>query len=312
MSRVHGISDDTWARTLAVHNTAVSQGTLKNYDSAAAHFQQWCAAERIPFDNSRSIPEPILCVYAASMAGVYAGGTARSKLAGLRYAHELHALRWLGSPRLLQILNDVDLAAPDTARRDQRPPVTVAMLDKALLRLDPHRLFNVCVAAAMPTIFWGQLRGGEVLSMTRTYNFTVLPTVKGACLQADAGGNTSQQMTAIWLPCTKVERRGIWIWLARHYNDPSQALREHFEVNRLAPDDPLFAYRDDRTDAVIPLTRNTFLSRLNEIWSAAGMQRVTAHCFRIGGTTALLRAGVDPEVVKIAGRWCSDSFLRYW
>ncbi|KZV82866.1 hypothetical protein EXIGLDRAFT_598966, partial [Exidia glandulosa HHB12029] len=60
------------------------------------------------------------------------------------------------------------------------------------------------------------------------------------------------------------------------------------------------------------LTKAAFLGRLNEIWRAAGMQRITGHSFRIGGTTALLRAGVDPEVVKMAGRWRSDSFLRYW
>ncbi|KZV83628.1 hypothetical protein EXIGLDRAFT_592158, partial [Exidia glandulosa HHB12029] len=93
---------------------------------------------------------------------------------------------------------------------------------------------------------------------------------------------------------------------------PSHALREHIRVNRLSPDNPLFAYRHDATDDVIPLTKNVFLSRLNEIWAAAGMQRITAHCFRIGGTTALLRAGVDPQVVRVAGRWRSDSFLRYW
>ncbi|EJD42254.1 hypothetical protein AURDEDRAFT_43481, partial [Auricularia subglabra TFB-10046 SS5] len=60
------------------------------------------------------------------------------------------------------------------------------------------------------------------------------------------------------------------------------------------------------------LTKRVFLSRLNEIWSAAGMVRISGHCFHIGGTTALLRAGVEPEVVKMAGRWKSDAFLRYW
>ncbi|EJD43119.1 hypothetical protein AURDEDRAFT_44117, partial [Auricularia subglabra TFB-10046 SS5] len=60
------------------------------------------------------------------------------------------------------------------------------------------------------------------------------------------------------------------------------------------------------------LTKTAFLSRLNEIWMATGMKKVSGHCFRIGGTTALLRAGVPPEVVKTAGRWKSDSFLRYW
>ncbi|EJD34303.1 hypothetical protein AURDEDRAFT_48078, partial [Auricularia subglabra TFB-10046 SS5] len=73
----------------------------------------------------------------------------------------------------------------------------------------------------------------------------------------------------------------------------------------------LFAYRDDKDD-VVALTKNAFLSRLNEIWAAAGMQRISGHCFRIGGTMALLRMGVDTEVVKMSGRWKSDVFLRYW
>ncbi|EJD40430.1 hypothetical protein AURDEDRAFT_44383, partial [Auricularia subglabra TFB-10046 SS5] len=73
----------------------------------------------------------------------------------------------------------------------------------------------------------------------------------------------------------------------------------------------LFAYRD-ANENLVPLTKRAFLSRLNEIWQAAGMASVSGHCFRIGGTTALLRLGVDVEVVKLSGRWKSDSFLRYW
>ncbi|EJD41878.1 hypothetical protein AURDEDRAFT_46871, partial [Auricularia subglabra TFB-10046 SS5] len=72
----------------------------------------------------------------------------------------------------------------------------------------------------------------------------------------------------------------------------------------------LFAYRDGNDDLVV-LTKGTFLSRLNEIWTAAGMKSVSGHCVRIGGTTALLKMGVDKEIVKMSGRWKSDSFLRY-
>jgi hypothetical protein len=46
--------------------------------------------------------------------------------------------------------------------------------------------------------------------------------------------------------------------------------------------------------------------------AAEGISRITGHSFRIGGTTELLRRGVPPDVVKMAGRWSSDSFLRYW
>ncbi|EJD42253.1 hypothetical protein AURDEDRAFT_42371, partial [Auricularia subglabra TFB-10046 SS5] len=73
----------------------------------------------------------------------------------------------------------------------------------------------------------------------------------------------------------------------------------------------VFAYRNNE-DVLVPLTKGAFLSRLNEIWKAAGMDSVSGHCFRIGGTTALLRLGVDTDVVKVAGRWKSDAFLRYW
>lgn len=308
----HGIPADTWARTLAVHDAAMATGTLSNYDSGMCHFRQWTKAERVDWDDDREVPEPVLCAYAASLAGTYSGGAARSKVAGVRFWHEKNGIQWAGSERLKRILKGVDRCAPPESRRAQRPPVTEAMLDEALNKLHPSRPFDVCCAAAMLTIFWGQLRIGEALASTRAYDFDSLPSVRCAKLRADAGGSLAQITSAIWLPRTKVDRAGAWCWLARHHNDPSYAIQEHLRVNRLALDDPLFAYRHDSSDAIIPLTRGAFLGRLNEIWAAAGMQQVTGHCFRIGGTTALLRAGVEPEVVKVAGRWRSDSFLRYW
>lgn len=312
MAATHGISDEAWARALEVHDSAMAKGTLANYDGGMDHFRQWARAERIVWDGQSAVPEPVLCAYAGALAGIYSGGAARSKVGGVRYWHERKALQWAGSERLKRILKGVDRCAPPDSHRAPRPPVTEAMLDEALDALHPTRPFDVCCAAAMLVLFWGQLRIGEALSATRAYDYDALPTVQCAKLRADAGGEDAQVTTAVWLPRTKVDRDGAWVWLARHHNDPSFALQEHIRVNRLGQDDPLFAYRHDRTDAIVPLTRGAFLSRLNEIWSSAGMQRVTGHCFRIGGTTALLRAGVDPQVVKVAGRWRSDSFMRYW
>lgn len=297
---------------MLVHDKAMASGTVANYDAAVRHFTQWRRAERIAIDDGAAVPEPVLCAYAASLAGIYSAGAARSKVAGLKFWHERRALRWRGSPRLDRILKGVATCAPPDSHRDARPPVTEAMLDEALHELDDTRPFDVCVAAAMLVIFWGQLRLGEALSATRSYDDAALPT--GGCvrLRGEAGGKASQITTALWLPRTKVDRTGVWVWLARHYNDPSFALNEHMRVNDIGEHDPLFAYKHDLSGDLVPLTRRAFLSRLNEIWAAAGMQRITGHCFRIGGTTALLRAGVEPDVVKMAGRWRSDSFLRYW
>lgn len=153
--RAHGISKRTWASTMRVHDAAMATGTVTNYDAAVRHFAQWRRAERITVRSDASVPEAVLCAYAASLTGVYAAGTARSKLAGLKFWHERRALRWLGSPRLDRILKGVAMCAPPDSHRDERPPVTEAMLDEALHKLDAERPFDVCVAAAMLVAFWG-------------------------------------------------------------------------------------------------------------------------------------------------------------
>ncbi|EJD34154.1 hypothetical protein AURDEDRAFT_176792 [Auricularia subglabra TFB-10046 SS5] len=306
------LSRRTWQHTLHIHDSALAATTRDNYRRALTRYKEWADAERVPKHMQLPIREQVVCAFAASFAGVYSAGAARSAIAGLKYYHEKKGWRWPSSARLSRILAAVRLHAPATSQRAPRPPVTLAMLDEALLHLDLNRGFDLCVATTMLVVFWGQMRLGEALPTTRAYDFSSMPAVKHAKLRADAGGDLSQETTAIWLPRTKTARTGDWVWLARHHNDPSYALHRHFRANRLAPNDPLFAYRHDRTDEVTPLTKRAFMARLNEIWVAAGMQRVSGHCFRIGSTTALLRAGVAPEVVKMAGRWRSDAFLRYW
>ncbi|KAF8596955.1 hypothetical protein BDV93DRAFT_454069, partial [Ceratobasidium sp. AG-I] len=47
-------------------------------------------------------------------------------------------------------------------------------------------------------------------------------------------------------------------------------------------------------------------------WNARGRVTQPTSLFHIGGTTALLKAGVPPDIVQKMGRWASDAFLRYW
>jgi hypothetical protein len=51
---------------------------------------------------------------------------------------------------------------------------------------------------------------------------------------------------------------------------------------------------------------------INVIWAERNLGCVTGHAFRISGTTELLRRDVPPDMVRVAGRWASDRFLRYW
>jgi hypothetical protein len=60
------------------------------------------------------------------------------------------------------------------------------------------------------------------------------------------------------------------------------------------------------------MLKKDFLSFISHIWSRSGGAHVLGHSFHIGGTVALLLAGVPPEVVAATGGWTSLSFLLYW
>jgi site-specific recombinase XerD len=85
----------------------------------------------------------------------------------------------------------------------------------------------------------------------------------------------------------------------------------HVTVNNIPSDQPLFSYRNDK-GRLVCLSRRKFLQRCNNVWKKHGVPSITGHSFRIGGTTHLLIAGVNPDVVQAMGRWNSDVFLIYW
>jgi hypothetical protein len=92
--------------------------------------------------------------------------------------------------------------------------------------------------------------------------------------------------------------------------DPSQAIYRHFRASTL-PTHALFCeYRAGTSTKA--LDKTAFMDMCNAVWSKHGFPHITGHSFRIGGTTALLRNVVDPDVVKQMGRWSSNAFHLYW
>ena len=74
--------------------------------------------------------------------------------------------------------------------------------------------------------------------------------------------------------------------------------------------DPLFSWRD--TAGVLhPLTRKSTLSRINNIFQARGWGTTFGHSFRIGGASFYLAQRINPEVVRLAGRWKSLAYETY-
>ncbi|KAJ3766006.1 hypothetical protein FB446DRAFT_654421 [Lentinula raphanica] len=91
---------------------------------------------------------------------------------------------------------------------------------------------------------------------------------------------------------------------------PIRALRNLAKVVPAGASDPLFSWRD-KDKNIRPMTKAKALARINEILQAHGWGTTFGHSFRIGGASYYLAQKIDPEIVRLAGRWKSMAYETY-
>jgi len=268
----------------------------------------FCDAEGVPPHLRFPSDEFVLCAFAASSLGTLAGTTVRKKLASLKAWHNIHNLEWRGGPRLNLVVNGVSNLAPQSSRKPPRPSVNSTMLSQLIQSLNLQDPLDAAVAACASVAFWAQCRIGELLPTSSSDLSTVTKPSRSNIRRSKRNTHS----LVLFLPRTKTKRHGEDVVLTSQEgtSDPIMRLHHHIKLNKLNKHLPLFTYRS--RSGPRSLTIHRFLERCNTIWQKLGYPRTTGHCFRIGGTTELLIAGVPPEIVKSMGRWSSDAFFRYW
>ena len=78
--------------------------------------------------------------------------------------------------------------------------------------------------------------------------------------------------------------------------NPIAALHNHSIVNKIGKNDPIACYTSKKGEW-LGLTIRRFIGRVNDILKDESFQRISGHCFHIGGTTNLLLMGVPPDIV---------------
>ncbi|KAF8146978.1 hypothetical protein K438DRAFT_1990091 [Mycena galopus ATCC 62051] len=292
------------------HEHAWAESTAEKYSYGLEAFHKFCDAQSVLHAQRLPACEELLCGFAASRAGEIAGGTARGAIAAVKAWHIINGAQWQGGIQLRYTLKGVENLTPANSRQDQRPPVTKHMIDILQRDLDISKPKDAAVFAAACCAFWGQIRLGEILSDTQSkYKAGRTPLVANLGVATTSAGSRP-----LHLPWTKTKgAKGDTSFLCKQNapSDPINATNNHIAINVLPADASLFSYRNDRGN-LICLSRKKFLECCNEVWSAQGIPSFTGHSFRIGGTTELLLAGVNPDVVQAMGRWLSDAFLVYW
>jgi hypothetical protein len=282
--------------------SSLEEKTRSNYGAGLLRFTQFCDAFNIPEAMRMPAPEWLLAAFTAVAAGSVSSSCVEGWLSGLSFWHSVNGAEWKGSNQLRIAKAAVKKMVPESSKRVKRPPVTLEHMFALLKGLDLSNSFDVAVWACATTLWKGVCRGGEFLvpSMNKfdpKYHVTRGTRVKWAKLA------TGLEWVGINIPWTKTtHEKGALIVLTAcdKVTNPIPPLRHHLRVNgKVPPDAPFFAF--ETSEGWVPLTKDWFMGRCNEIWKAAGFEELLQHGFRIGGATDLLLRGTPPDIVMVQG-----------
>ncbi|KAI0751137.1 hypothetical protein C8Q80DRAFT_1217985 [Daedaleopsis nitida] len=287
--------------------------TASNYGAGLLRFTQFCDEMNIPETLRMPAPEFLLVAFLARHAGQVQDRTMGNWLSGLRIFHAVNGAQWEGEKLLQYAKKGARKLNPET--KPKRPPVTYEHMLALVKGLDMGNSFDIAVFALACAAFWGCRRLGELL----------IPTLHGfnpkrhVSREVKVGIRTLPNGTAYaifhipWTKTTGEEGANVILTEMPGLLDPVKAIQHHLNSNTAAPaGSPLFSFDTGSGRGWDPMVRDWFLSRCNDVWTKAGLENLTGHCFRIGGATELLLRGTHPDVVATLGSWKSKAFLDYW
>lgn len=196
-------------------------------------------------------------------------------------------------------------------KRPPRPPVTLPMLACLKSSLNLADPFEACVWAMAACAFWGMMRFGEVSVKSRPlFSPTRHLTRADAFFGHDLDGRPYARLS---LPSAKTARPGErqLVFLTEQGTIcPLAALHNLAAVVPARASDPLFSWRDTNGE-IRPAVTTAVMKTINSIFGRNGFGTSFGHSFRIGGASFFLGQKVDPEVVRLAGRWRSLAYEAY-
>ncbi|GBE86646.1 hypothetical protein SCP_0905260 [Sparassis crispa] len=306
----------SYAATIQLFDVMLSSldaSTRKNYGAGLLRFTQFCDCLGISEDLRMPAPEALVAAFVAQWSGRIARSTVDTWMAGLAFWHALHGAPWSGGKMLRVTCSAISKTAP--AAKEKRAPVTIEHLYALRSHLDLSNSFDAAVYAVACVAFWCCRRLGElVIPSAGTFDPSKHIARSAPITYRTLPGGI--EYAVFHVPWTKTTKQLGADIIATELGDPSSAviaLRHHQQANAKVPAHaPLFSFETTDSTGWAPMTRDWFLNRCNQVWSTAGFEHLTGHCFRIGGATELLLRGTHPDVVATQGSWKSRAFLEYW
>jgi hypothetical protein len=286
------------SQLLEVLLALLDESIRATYSTSLLRFHQFCNQQKV---------------------GKVSGKTVGNWLSRVHAWHKINLAPWLGGETLSSVQHAVAKLMPSTFVREKRPPATLRHIGALFAGLDLTNSRNAVIMAAASFTFWGCCRLGKLLvpiiSRVSNADKFVWRSTKEPLTSAFCTTESSIAYFHFHIPWTKTTAEdGADISIVRRAGNLLcllVAICHHIKANASVPANaPLFTF--ETADGWSPLTKEAFMQRCNNVVVAAGLPPIFGHSFRIGGATELLLMGTELDVVRVQGRWMSDSFLEYW
>ncbi|KAI0634014.1 hypothetical protein C8Q77DRAFT_1055296 [Trametes polyzona] len=312
LGRPRAANEQDLKRIKAVTSRAWMDSTLQTYGTGLLTYHVFCDIRDVPEADRAPASEELVLSFIVALAGSYSASAIENYLAGLKAWHIIHGVDWIAeSQRIKAAIAGAGQLAPESSKKSKREPVTLETLGRLRGTLNISKPLDTAVWACACVAFFSLARLGELtVKNQKAFQAGANPTRESIREEEHRDGS---RVTVIHIPRTKASPEGEDISFARsdHEADAHAALQNHLRVNALRPSCPLFAYRKQPSNAVVPLTKTAMMKRLKATSASVDIGDLAGHSFWIGGMLEYLLRGVSFEAVKAIGRWKSDAFTLY-
>ena len=257
-------------RVKAVTLKGWAESTRTTYGAGLLIYHVFCDIREIPEKDCAPAKAALVSSFISALAGSLSGKAIQNYVYSMQAWHTAYGLPWaLHKDQIATMLKGAMKLAPPTVRQNKRKPITIQMLSLIKDKLDQTSPFDMAFFMCLTTIFYTAVRVGKfTLPRLDAFNPTEHITCGSVCDDID---RNSLHTKVFPLPRTKSSPTGKEVHWAKQIGptDPSDACNRHIKINDPPAGGPLFAYKTAK--GYRPMTRQTFIARLNKFAQAANL-----------------------------------------
>lgn len=300
---------------------SIEPTTRATYNSSLRVYTRWANSALVPIVLPIQQSDLLNFIGFRFLCDGVKNTTITKDLYALQEYHQLHNFNWqwkLKHPLVKKLMKRINKMSGVSF--DLRKPFTFELLRDSLSSLSPSNFDQLMTMCFFSIATFALLRVSE-FALTSSYAKCDSPALKIADVRFYPKFNKHCQFVSITIRKSKTDTsaRGVTISLGRTNNrvDPVSLLFRYLVERKKLAHVPGCSMSQDAflfvwSSGEVLNSRDVSLL-LKGLVSLCGLEpdRFTAHSFRIGGATSLVRRGVQPAVIKQLGRWKSNVYCLY-